>query len=201
MVKRCTIVKVWLPKCCSICDCCLIDNHCQFSVVQGSSTLPRTVDNSADGTVFISFDDFQHNLRAPCLSPYLSDQFKMSWWGSAKVEEPVVINEAEKLSELRKLLRPEISSILNDEDCLRFLRSNKFDMSKSYTHINKWGNWWNVPFPDWQIENKNLKPSDLLTQLPDNKEHLATEVFLWNNTGEDKEGRPIYWEKTGFGKD
>ncbi len=121
----------------------------------------------------------------------------MSMFGSSKKPEPVT-DVVAKLEELRSALSADVNAEVSDEDCHRFLTARNFNIPKSVEMLNKWAVWYNSPLLDHKIENKNLRPRDLLTQLSDDKEQFSTGNFLWSNTGEDKEGRPMYWEKTGY---
>ncbi len=120
-------------------------------------------------------------------------------FGSSKKAE-IEIDMVAKLAELRALLSSDVSSEVTDDDCHRFLAARKYDVPVSLDLINKWSVWYKTPFSDYKLENKILRPCDLLTNLGDNKEHLVGDCYPWSNTGEDKNGNPMYWEKIGFRK-
>ncbi len=129
---------------------------------------------------------------------FLSSFTMFSSGSSKKEKEP--IDTVAKLAELRAALTAEVNAMVTDEDCHRFLVARTYDIPKTLDMLNRWAVWWNSPLTDHQIENKDLRPRDLLTTRSDNKEHLSAGSFLWSNTGEDKEGRPMYWEKVGYRK-
>ncbi len=117
--------------------------------------------------------------------------------GSSKSEkEPLDV--VAKLAELRAALTEKVNGMVSDEDCHRFLTARQYDITKSLDMINKWAVWYETPLNEYKMDKKDLCPKDLLLIHSDEKEHLSTEAFLWSNTGEDREGRPIYFEKTGY---
>lgn len=116
---------------------------------------------------------------------------------SKKADQP--IDKAAKLAEMREALSEDVNSLVNDEDCHRFLTARNYDMPKSLEMINKWATWWRAPFTDYKIDNPNLTPRDLLNTPGDDKESIFAEAFLYANLGEDMDGHPIYAEKIGLG--
>lgn len=117
--------------------------------------------------------------------------------GSSKKDK---LDPVAKLAELREALSADVNAMLTDDDCLRFLVARQYDISKALDMLNKFAVWYKTPLTDQNVDEKykNLRPCDLGTNVTDDKEHLATDTFLWSNTGEDKDGRPIYWEKIGY---
>jgi hypothetical protein len=104
------------------------------------------------------------------------------------------VDTVQKLNELRSLLDPEINSSLSDEDCFRFLKARSYDITKATEMITKWSVWWNIPMP-----GTTTAPKDVLENINDDKESLFKNFLPQSNLSEDKEGHPIYWEKTGYG--
>eukprot|EP01038_Epipyxis_sp_PR26KG_P010133 gene10133-13631_t len=102
-------------------------------------------------------------------------------------------NDLEKISAFRLLLSNEINEILTDHDCLRFLRARSYNLNKAKEMVLKWDHWWKTPLPG----TSSLFPKDL-SVLTDEKEHIFREMLPHSNLGEDREGRPLYWEKTGL---
>lgn len=117
---------------------------------------------------------------------------------SRKAEQP--IDKAAKLIEFKEGLSDDVLGLVNDEDCHRFLTARQYDITKSLEMINKWATWWRTPLTNFEIDNPNLTPRDLLTTPGDDKENIFAEAFLSSNLGQDKEGHPIYIEKIGIGK-
>ena len=120
-------------------------------------------------------------------------------FGSFKKAENIVDHDS-KLNEVRTALSVDVNSLLSVEDCHRFLKAKNYNLNKAVDMINKWAVWWNSPLLDHKIVDTSLRPRDLFIVRSDDKEHLSADSFLSSNTGEDKEGRPIYWEKMGFCK-
>eukprot|EP01038_Epipyxis_sp_PR26KG_P008106 gene8106-10978_t len=101
-----------------------------------------------------------------------------------------------KLAELRSLLAPtpEINDILDDDDCYRFLIARKNDVPKAFEMLTKWATWYcTTPLP-----GVSYCPKDVLLHCQeDSKEDVFSSYFIHSNLGEDKEGHPLFWEKTG----
>jgi hypothetical protein len=101
--------------------------------------------------------------------------------------------EASKLVELRNILTHQTNQLLTDGDCHRFLVARSFDLHKSVDMINHWQNWFENPLVQ---NNSKLVPKSILS-VEDINEHIYGQFCPHSNLGEDKDGRPIYWEKTG----
>lgn len=110
-------------------------------------------------------------------------------------------NPAELVPQVRAELTEEINADMNDHDVTRFLMARDLNLAKTVTMIKKWHEWFNKPFSDFDIapERRELRPRDIQTYSPDDKEELWGQVYPMSNLGVDKQGRPIYWEKSGIG--
>jgi hypothetical protein len=86
------------------------------------------------------------------------------------------------------------NELLSDEDCLRFLKSKNYHVTKTAEMVKQWFEWWNSPLPGFT----DVMPKNILNYVNE-KENIAADILLHANYGEDKEGHPIYWEKTGYG--
>ena len=64
----------------------------------------------------------------------------------------------------------------------------------SYVQVKNWYTWFTTPLPGTAVFPKNILDS------PDEKEDVYRAHLPHSNLGSDKEGHPIYWEKTGFSK-
>jgi hypothetical protein len=111
----------------------------------------------------------------------------------------VAIDIKLKQEELRTHLSHEVNTTLHNEDCDRFLRARNYDVLKASDMVHKWAEWWNAPLPK-TTEVALLPNNILITQEIDLKEKIYQDLLPHSNVGEDKEGRPIYWEKTGLSK-
>jgi hypothetical protein len=99
---------------------------------------------------------------------------------------------------LRSMLSPEMNSDFTDADCERFLIARKFDMKKSLKMITEYHAWYNAPFTYLNVTKNEMRPKDLIQPADPHQEHvnrLCPHAFR----GVDREGSPIYWEKSGFG--
>lgn len=111
---------------------------------------------------------------------------------SSKNEENVSTDP--RVVDLRAVIPSEIGVLLTDGDCLRFLRARSYNTSKAADMIVKWGKWW-----DTQLPGIEALPKDISLK-PDEQEDIYRRMLPHANLGEDRDGRPIYWEKTGQSK-
>lgn len=95
---------------------------------------------------------------------------------------------------LRKRIPPELTGLLSEADCLRFLRARNYNIEKTTEMIEKWGKWWFTPLP-----GTDMLPKDAASG-PDPHEEVYRELMPHSNLGETKIGCPLYWEKTGQSK-
>jgi hypothetical protein len=102
------------------------------------------------------------------------------------VEQPDTI-------ELRRAIDTGASSLLTENDLQRFLRARLHDVSKAADMVNHWYKWWNTPLPGCE----NMLPA-MTADCADVNEHIYQELMPHANLGVDKEGAPVYWEKTGL---
>ena len=118
------------------------------------------------------------------------------------IKEPDVSiqNHQHEVTQLReRLLALSLSGaneLLSDEDCLRFLKSKNYHVTKTTEMVKQWFEWWNRPLPGFT----DVMPKNILNYVNE-RENIAIDILLHANYGEDKEGHPIYWEKTGYGSD
>ena len=106
------------------------------------------------------------------------------------------VDNTEVVSQLRTGLGAELNATLDDDDCLRFLLASKSDIQLTSKMVNEWWTWRNSALPGthavtpanilaWGIDMENRTDEYFAKYAP---------IFLG---GEDKEGRPIYWGKSG----
>jgi hypothetical protein len=105
----------------------------------------------------------------------------------------------DKISELRDLLK-DLNNDYTDRDCERFLIARSFDLTKAFAMITKHHDWYNTPLSSYKIDNPSLRPRDMGFTETDNKQEAFNSLFPCSCQGQDKEGHPIYWEKSGKGK-
>lgn len=119
-----------------------------------------------------------------------------------QIDEPEHVNvlHREKIDELRKVLTPEMNNEFSDRDCERFLIARNLDIPKTFDKLKKRFDWYNAPVSSFKIDNPSLRPRDMGQTMTDAKEEIFSREFPCSNLGEDKEGHPIYWEKSGYGK-
>lgn len=102
-----------------------------------------------------------------------------------------------QVTALRDAVTVEVSSLLTDYDCMRFVRARKGDITKAATMASDWAAWWQTPFTEDAL--KDLTPSSILrTQEVDPTEEMYKELCPHAMYGFSKSGHPIYWEKTGI---
>jgi hypothetical protein len=103
---------------------------------------------------------------------------------------------AEEVVAFREGLDAGTSALLDDFDCMRFLRARQMDVSKAVAMAAAWGAWANTPLPG---SASGRTPLTILDDTEDPHEEVYTSKAHCPHClgGEDKEGRPIYWEQTG----
>jgi hypothetical protein len=95
---------------------------------------------------------------------------------------------------LRTLLTPRLQALLSFSDLQRFLFAKKLDVNAALTMIEDWDDWYhNHPLP-----GQSCSPRDILNDIEDPMEAIHTRLCPISHMGEDKVGRPIYWEKSGL---
>jgi hypothetical protein len=99
-----------------------------------------------------------------------------------------------RVATLRANITEELNSLLTDYDCLRFLRARSYDIKKTTEMVKKWGEWWATP-----LVGTEILPGDI-TKKPDPQEPTYRELLPHANLSENKDGLPIYWERTGHSK-
>lgn len=113
----------------------------------------------------------------------------------------------DKISQLRSELDLEVHVSLSDEDLTRFLQARNFDVAAALTMVNAWKTWRNSTllssaFPD--VTPSNVLSSTRVNNIcnnsmyPNRFQASTIELIPHAMHGEDKLGRPIYWEKTGL---
>mmetsp|Transcript_27212 Transcript_27212/g.50861 ORF Transcript_27212/g.50861 Transcript_27212/m.50861 type:complete len:212 (+) Transcript_27212:75-710(+) len=115
------------------------------------------------------------------------------------IPAPILTEEEQSLiAALRSEVGGRISSALEDMDCLRFLRARKSDVSLASTMATNWYKWRHSDFePIPPHEDLVMTPAILLTFPRPIDKHPHNNLLPTSHHGNDREGRPIYWEKTG----
>jgi hypothetical protein len=100
----------------------------------------------------------------------------------------------ERVIEFREGLDARTNSLLDDFDCMRFLRARQMDVDKAVEMATAWGEWAHTVLPG---SAAGRTPLNILDDLVDPNEEIYTRLCPHSLSGVDKGGRPIYWEKTG----
>ena len=80
-----------------------------------------------------------------------------------------------QVAALRDAVGIEVSSLLTDNDCMRFVRARKGDITKAAAMASDWAAWWQKPFEDEEL--KGISPSSILkVQEVDPTEQLYTDL-------------------------
>lgn len=103
--------------------------------------------------------------------------------------------EADLIPQLKSRLSDDLAAIVSDDQCIRFLRARNLDLEKSSAMLTAWWKWWNSPLPG---TTDTLPKNVLPDSVEDPKEDVYTRICPHALIGEDREGRPAYWEKTGI---
>jgi hypothetical protein len=101
----------------------------------------------------------------------------------------------DQIAALREVLNPATNELLSDHDCMRFLRARQMNLEKAAEMSNAWGVWVQTPLPG---SAQGRTPLTILEDIDDPNEDFYARLCPHCITGEDREGRPIFWEKTGI---
>ena len=175
---------------------------------------PFSDDNNGDNNNNIEVDDNNSvsstqsfPASANSYSPINNSKVRVVKYSQVRDSSPNIIKEPDvsiqnhhhEVTQLRERLLALSSlsganELLSDEDCLRFLKSKNYHVNKTTEMVKQWFEWWNRPLPGFT----DVMPKNILNYVNE-RENIATDILLHANYGEDKEGHPIYWEKTGYG--
>jgi len=99
---------------------------------------------------------------------------------------------------LRMKLPADVQELTSDEECERFLRQRKSNINQACNQMVKRYDWYLSPFgKSLNCSHKPLTPADMLFyESP--KENIFSTYGLNSFLGEDMEGNPVYWEKSGL---
>jgi hypothetical protein len=89
-----------------------------------------------------------------------------------------------------------LNEAVTDDDCHRFLRARNYNLDASLEMILNWYVWFNTTLPNCQYTPRDMRRRAM--NEGDAQESVYTEFLPHSNLGVDKEGRPLYWEKTGI---
>ena len=89
-----------------------------------------------------------------------------------------------------------ISASLTDADCYRFLRARNYQIPATLDMTLNWYVWYHTPLSGSTYTPKDMRRRAL--EEGDAQENVYRELLPHSNLGVDKEGRPVYWEKTGL---
>lgn len=89
-----------------------------------------------------------------------------------------------------------IHATLTDADCFRFLRARNYVITAAVEMALHWYVWFNTTLADSTFSPRDMRRR--FFEEGDDKECFYQELMPHANLGHDKEGRPIYWEKTGL---
>ena len=106
------------------------------------------------------------------------------------------IELAEEVVQFREGLDTATNALLDDFDCMRFLRARQMNISKAVAMATDWSQWANEVLPG---SPNGRTPLTILHDIDDPHEEVYTSLAHCPHSlsGEDKDGRPIYWEQTG----
>jgi hypothetical protein len=80
-----------------------------------------------------------------------------------------------QVTSLREVVGAEVSALLSDNDCMRFVRARKNDITKAASMATDWAAWWETEFTDEEL--KGVTPSNILrVQEVDPMEQIYTDL-------------------------
>jgi hypothetical protein len=119
------------------------------------------------------------------------------WWCGRCVDQRGQMSEDvenDPKSEFKELLSERLRDSVTSADLHRFLCARKYDLNAALVMIRSWETW----YYDQPLAGQSQTPRMILNDIEDPMEDLHTRLCPISHMGEDKEGRPIYWEKSGL---
>jgi hypothetical protein len=110
--------------------------------------------------------------------------------------EPGLEITPEEISALRGAIGEAASAEMSDWDCVRFLRARNGDLRKATEMVQRWYEWRHTELPG---THRGVTPANLIWTTNDKHLLLHPNKMMLPHllAGEDKKGRPVYWERTG----
>ena len=107
----------------------------------------------------------------------------------AEISEDLII-------QFRESIGPVLSDLASDLDCIRFLRARNSNVAEASEMAAKCYEWRETELPG---QFTGITPNNILAATADRHVRLHPSSHLVPHMlhGEDKESRPVYWEKTG----
>ena len=104
--------------------------------------------------------------------------------------------DTDLLNSFRAELDTRLSDVLTDADCSRFLVARGLNVDKAVVMVTAWWEWRNAELPG---SKSSVTPANILVATDGDNllTHPKRALLPHALHGEDREGRPIYWEKTG----
>lgn len=117
-------------------------------------------------------------------------------------DEDVVVNvdniDPSIIQEFRSRVGKSVGDSLTDHDCLRFLRARKGSMVNAAAMAISNHQWKHSFLPPIPPRNLQFSPNIILA-MPDRlSNHPYVHLLAATHHGFDKDGAPIYWERTGL---
>ena len=102
--------------------------------------------------------------------------------------------EEVKINEIKEFLSPSLQHLFFFSDLKRFYDARKGNIQQSLEMINQWEIW----YYHTTLSAQTQTPRKILNEIEDPLEDLHQRLCPISHMGEDKEGHPIYWEKSGI---
>jgi hypothetical protein len=147
--------------------------------------------------VHVTINSVARNRYLRCVKTETEMCFKVSRSASSANDASTDLN-LEMVRKVRSYLG-DLNSEFSDRDCQRYLVPAKMNAHKASDNMKKRYEWYNTPVTDWKIANPSLTPREMGTTPTDDKEEWWSRCVPRAMIGSDREGRPIYWEKSGVG--
>lgn len=111
--------------------------------------------------------------------------------------DALTTEEVAAVAALRESLDAAANALLDDHDCMRFLRARSMDVSRAVEMASEWAVWYVTPMREGGGDS--TIPQRMLDVIVDPvEEDIFTRLTPHILAGEDREGHPIYWERTGL---
>jgi hypothetical protein len=152
--------------------------------------------------VHVTINSAARNRYLRCVKTETEMCFNVSRSASSTNDSSAQNNHTDVNLEMIRKVRSylgDLNSEYSDRDCERYLVPQKMNAHKAAASMKKRYEWYNTPVTTWKIANPSLTPREMGTTPTDDKEEWWSRCVPRAMIGSDREGRPIYWEKSGVG--
>jgi hypothetical protein len=108
------------------------------------------------------------------------------------------VSHEDIIAEFRSTISDDINKVFSDHDCIRFLKARGGSVVRASQMANAWHIWRHSFLNALPPHNIPLTPNTILASPNKVPDHPRIDLLPIMHMGHDRDGRPIYWERTGY---